>query len=111
MDDTILFLLVCNNFVYSCKQYYQFQFLIILYLFFQWNSLIRNFRSEIPLARHRRYMKTYDECFVASDAVEWLHQYLKNNPNFGTNVSRYKIQLKFSFSSNISLIINTSDIL
>ncbi|XP_053393922.1 DEP domain-containing protein 1B-like isoform X2 [Mercenaria mercenaria] len=53
-----------------------------------WNGLIRNFRSDIPLGRHRRYMKTYDDCFVASDAVEWLHQYLKKNPNFGTDVSR-----------------------
>ena len=61
---------------------------VSLFVFFQWNNLIRTFRSDIPLARHRRYMKTYDECFVASDAVEWLHQYLKNNPNFGTNVSR-----------------------
>ncbi|XP_060555654.1 DEP domain-containing protein 1B-like isoform X2 [Ruditapes philippinarum] len=53
-----------------------------------WNGLIRNFRSDIPLGRHRRYMKTYDDCFVASDAVDWLHQYLKKNPNFGTDVSR-----------------------
>lgn len=34
-------------------------------------------------------MKTYDDCFVASDAVDWLHQYLKKNPNFGADVSRY----------------------
>ncbi|XP_052243752.1 DEP domain-containing protein 1B-like isoform X3 [Dreissena polymorpha] len=53
-----------------------------------WNSLIRSFRNGIELGRHRRYMKTYDECFVASDAVEWMHQYLTENPNFGTDVSR-----------------------
>lgn len=56
--------------------------------FLQWNGLIRAFRSEIQLGRHRRYMRTYDECFAASDAVEWVHQYLKKNPNFGTSVSK-----------------------
>ncbi|XP_052775128.1 DEP domain-containing protein 1A-like isoform X5 [Mya arenaria] len=59
-----------------------------------WNGLIRAFRSDIQLSRHRRYMKTYDDCFVATDAVEWLHQYLKKNPNFGADVSRVQaIQL------------------
>ncbi|KAL4236703.1 DEP domain-containing protein [Mactra antiquata] len=53
-----------------------------------WNGLIRTFRSDIQLGRHRRYMKTYDDCFVASEAVDWLHQYLKENPNFGADISR-----------------------
>ncbi|KAK3579133.1 hypothetical protein CHS0354_022153 [Potamilus streckersoni] len=59
-----------------------------------WNELIRTFRAEIPLARHRRYMKTYDNCFVASEAIDWLHQYLRQNPNFGSAVTRFQsIQL------------------
>lgn len=65
-------------------------FLIYWFSFaFQWTGLVRAFRNDIQLSRHRRYMKTYDDCFVASDAVEWVHQYLQKNPNFGTDVTRY----------------------
>ena len=50
-------------------------------------------------------MKTYDDCFVASDAVEWLHQYLKNNPNFGTDVSRFVINNSFRAFLNLSVFL------
>jgi hypothetical protein len=33
-------------------------------------------------------MKQYDDAFVASEAVDWLHEYLKENPNFGPSVNR-----------------------
>ncbi|VDI58246.1 Hypothetical predicted protein [Mytilus galloprovincialis] len=42
----------------------------------------------MPLGRHRRYMKTYDNCFSSSEAVDWLHDYLKSNKNFGADVTR-----------------------
>ncbi|XP_071120742.1 DEP domain-containing protein 1A-like isoform X2 [Mytilus edulis] len=53
-----------------------------------WNEVIVTFRNGMPLGRHRRYMKTYDNCFSSSEAVDWLHDYLKSNKNFGADVTR-----------------------
>ncbi|KAK3089623.1 hypothetical protein FSP39_005143 [Pinctada imbricata] len=53
-----------------------------------WNDVIQTFRQEMPVSRHRRYMKTYDKCFTAGEAVDWLHEYLKSNCNFGPDVTR-----------------------
>lgn len=59
-----------------------------------WNNIIKVFRSGIPVGRRRRYMKTYDKAFTANEAIDWMHSYLKNNPNFGTDVTRQQtIQL------------------
>ncbi|XP_064605126.1 DEP domain-containing protein 1B-like isoform X2 [Liolophura sinensis] len=63
-----------------------------------WNDIIRTFRTGLPLGRNRRYMKTYDNCFAASDAVDWLHEHLKCNPNFGETVTRAQtVQLMQKF--------------
>ncbi|KAK6179734.1 hypothetical protein SNE40_012028 [Patella caerulea] len=53
-----------------------------------WNDVIYTFRNGMPCGKHRRYMRTYEDCFVASCAVEWVHNYMKNNPNFGQEVTR-----------------------
>jgi hypothetical protein len=45
-------------------------------------------RNGMPLGRHRRYMKTYDNCFSSSEGIDWLHDYLKSNRNFGADVTR-----------------------
>lgn len=46
-------------------------------------------------------MKQYDDVFVASEAVDWLHDYLKENPNFGPSVSRQQaVQLCQKFLSH-----------
>ena len=56
---------------------------------FQWNEVICAFRTGVPAVRHRRYMKTYEDCFTASEAVDWLHSYLKSNCNFASEVTRF----------------------
>ena len=56
---------------------------------FQWNDVILTFRSGMSVGRHRRYMKSYDSCFIASESIDWLHEELKNNPNFGPKVTRW----------------------
>ena len=33
-------------------------------------------------------MRTYDNCFTGSEAIEWLHKHLKKNPNFDVEVTR-----------------------
>ena len=38
-------------------------------------------------------MKYYDDCFSGSDALAWIHDFLKLNPNFGQNVSRTQAKL------------------
>jgi len=53
-----------------------------------WNDIITNFRSGMPVKRHRKGLKTYDNCFRSSDAVEWLHKNLQTNNNFGVQVRR-----------------------
>ncbi|XP_064625185.1 DEP domain-containing protein 1B-like [Lineus longissimus] len=55
-----------------------------------WNEVLHAFRDNMPIGRHRRNMRTYEHCFVASDSVDWLHEYLKRNSNFGAGVSRYQ---------------------
>ena len=42
----------------------------------------------MPVSRHWRGLKQYDNCFAASDAIQWLHHHLVNNPNFGKTVTR-----------------------
>lgn len=55
-----------------------------------WNDVILAFRRGMPVSRHRRYMKTYDSCFSANESINWLHQYLRANPNFGSDVTRFQ---------------------
>ncbi|KAH9523688.1 hypothetical protein Btru_040659 [Bulinus truncatus] len=55
-----------------------------------WNDVIGAFRQFVPCGRHRRYMKTFDNCFSGGSATDWLHQYLKNSNNFNEEVSREK---------------------
>lgn len=50
--------------------------------------MVRNLRSSMPVGRHRKNMRMYDDSFVASEAVDWLHQHLKMNPNFEPDVTR-----------------------
>ncbi|KAG8177162.1 hypothetical protein JTE90_021756 [Oedothorax gibbosus] len=53
-----------------------------------WNEVISAFQSGMPLKKHRRRIQTFNSCFTASDAVTWLHCYLLNNANFGSDVTR-----------------------
>ncbi|XP_041357384.1 DEP domain-containing protein 1B-like isoform X2 [Gigantopelta aegis] len=53
-----------------------------------WNDVVATFRMGMPQGRHKRYMRTHENCFVATQAVDWLHRYLKGNPNFGPEVNR-----------------------
>ncbi|KAL1439424.1 hypothetical protein MTO96_010241 [Rhipicephalus appendiculatus] len=66
-----------------------------------WNSVIRSFRDGMPKGKHRRHMRTFDNCFVASDAISWLHEHLQGDPNFGPAVTRHQtMQLLQKFLEN-----------
>ncbi|XP_038646912.1 DEP domain-containing protein 1B-like isoform X3 [Scyliorhinus canicula] len=66
-----------------------------------WNETIELFRAKMPLKKHRLHFRTHDHCFFASEGVDWLHELLKSNHNFGPEVSRYQtVQLLKKFLKN-----------
>lgn len=70
-------------------------------LSFQWNEVTRLFRAGMPLRKHRQNFRNYSCCFTASAAVDWLHQLLCNNSNFGPDVTRQQtVQLLKKFLKN-----------
>uniref|UniRef100_A0A673G2W8 Retinal Mueller cells isomerohydrolase n=1 Tax=Sinocyclocheilus rhinocerous TaxID=307959 RepID=A0A673G2W8_9TELE len=59
-----------------------------------WNEVTKLFRAGMPLKKHRQHFRVYMNCFTASAAVDWLHELLKNNSNFGPEVTKQQtIQL------------------
>ncbi|XP_039623752.1 DEP domain-containing protein 1A-like isoform X2 [Polypterus senegalus] len=66
-----------------------------------WNEVTKLFRAGMPLKNHRHNFRRYGNCFTASAAVDWLHELLKNNSNFGPDVTRQQtIQLLRKFLKN-----------
>ena len=58
-------------------------------------------KISVPVKKRRWRMKTYQDVFLASEALDWLHGYLKQNPNFGVDVTRQQaIQLCEKFMKN-----------
>lgn len=70
-------------------------------LVFQWNEVTRLFRAGMPLKKHRQNFRHHASCFSATAAVDWLHQLLCNNSNFGPDVTRQQtVQLLKKFLKN-----------
>uniref|UniRef100_H2ZRR0 DEP domain containing 1 n=1 Tax=Latimeria chalumnae TaxID=7897 RepID=H2ZRR0_LATCH len=66
-----------------------------------WNEVTQLFRAGMPLRKHRIHFKSYRSCFTASEAVDWLHDLLKNDSNFGPEVTRQQtVQLLRKFLKN-----------
>uniref|UniRef100_A0A4X1VZ88 DEP domain-containing protein n=1 Tax=Sus scrofa TaxID=9823 RepID=A0A4X1VZ88_PIG len=66
-----------------------------------WNEVTTSFRSGMPLRKHRQHFKKYGNCFTAGEAVDWLYDLLRNNSNFGPEVTRQQtIQLLRKFLKN-----------
>ncbi|XP_067270208.1 DEP domain-containing protein 1A isoform X1 [Pseudorasbora parva] len=66
-----------------------------------WNEVTKLFRAGMPLKKHRQHLRVYASCFSASAAVDWLHELLKNNSNFGPEVTRQQtVQLLKKFLKN-----------
>ncbi|XP_075445782.1 DEP domain-containing protein 1B-like [Ascaphus truei] len=66
-----------------------------------WNETIELFRAGMSQKKHRIHFKTYEKCFTASEAVDWLHELLQCNQNFGPEVTRNQtIQLLKKFQKN-----------
>lgn len=56
----------------------------------QWNETIKLFRGGMPLRRHWAHFRYYDCSFTGSEAVDYLHELLRGNYNFGPEVTRYQ---------------------
>ncbi|XP_053157294.1 DEP domain-containing protein 1B [Hemicordylus capensis] len=66
-----------------------------------WNETIEHFRGGMPLRKHRCHFKSYEHCFTASEAVDWLHSLLRHNQNFSPEVTRTQtVQLLKKFLKN-----------
>ncbi|XP_066228297.1 DEP domain-containing protein 1A isoform X3 [Saccopteryx leptura] len=66
-----------------------------------WNEVTTSFRAGMPLRKHRQHFKKYGSCFTAGEAVDWLYNLLRNNSNFGPEVTRQQtIQLLRKFLKN-----------
>ncbi|XP_049341469.1 DEP domain-containing protein 1A isoform X1 [Astyanax mexicanus] len=66
-----------------------------------WNEVTKLFRAGMPLKKHRQHFKVYTNCFTATAAVDWLHELLRNNSNFGQEVTRQQtVQLLKKFFKN-----------
>ncbi|CAN9500289.1 unnamed protein product [Ophioblennius macclurei] len=66
-----------------------------------WNEVTRLFRAGMPLKKHRQNFRHHPSCFTASAAVDWLHQLLCSNSNFGPDVTRQQtLQLLKKFLKN-----------
>ena len=70
-------------------------------VFLQWNEVTRLFRSGMPIRKHRQNFRVHSACFMATAAVDWLHQLLCSNSNFGPDVTRQQtVQLLKKFLKN-----------
>uniref|UniRef100_A0A672SPV0 DEP domain containing 1B n=1 Tax=Sinocyclocheilus grahami TaxID=75366 RepID=A0A672SPV0_SINGR len=66
-----------------------------------WNETIRLFRGGMPVRRHWAHFRSYDHSFTGAEAVDFLHELLRRNQNFGPEVTRYQtLQLLRKFFKN-----------
>ncbi|XP_014878033.1 DEP domain-containing protein 1A-like isoform X2 [Poecilia latipinna] len=66
-----------------------------------WNEVTRLFRAGMPVRKHRQNFRHHASCFTAAAAVDWLHQLLQSNSNFGPEVTRQQtVQLLKKFLKN-----------
>ncbi|XP_043919746.1 DEP domain-containing protein 1B [Protopterus annectens] len=66
-----------------------------------WNEIVKLFVAGMPIRKHRIHFRSYDSCFCAFEAVDWMHELLKGNINFGPEVNRSQtVQLLKKFLKN-----------
>ncbi|XP_069581288.1 DEP domain-containing protein 1A [Brachyistius frenatus] len=66
-----------------------------------WNEVTQLFRAGMPLRKHRQNLRHHSSCFTACAAVDWMHQLLRSNSNFGPDVTRQQtVQLLKKFLKN-----------
>ncbi|VDM98174.1 unnamed protein product [Thelazia callipaeda] len=61
---------------------------IFLICSLQWNGMIKRFRSAMPVSRHRRQLRFFDDCFAGREAVDFLMNELPKFVHDGREVTR-----------------------
>ncbi|KAF6018784.1 DEPDC1 [Bugula neritina] len=56
-----------------------------------WNDIIRIFRAGMPIGRHWKQLRPYDDCFVASEAVDWLFEVLQHRHDSSPKLTRSQV--------------------
>jgi len=74
-----------------------------------WNDIIRTMRAEMPTRKHKKNLKTFENCFSSSEAIEWLHKNLQKNSNFGSDVTREQTVQLLSKLARAGIIENVRD--
>ncbi|VDK83302.1 unnamed protein product [Litomosoides sigmodontis] len=53
-----------------------------------WNGMIRRFRSGMPVKRHRRQLRIFDDCFTGREAVDFMMNELPKFIHDGREITR-----------------------
>jgi len=57
-----------------------------------WNDLVELFRSGMVCKKHWHRFKVVQNCFTASEAVDWLLNLLRSHKTFGNHEENYKVK-------------------
>ena len=57
-----------------------------------WNDMVNHLRGNVVVKRRRWKMKSYDDCFQGSEAIEVLQNYVKSHPDLRHTVSRAQLR-------------------
>ena len=74
-----------------------------------WNSIVRSLHEGVPRKKHRKHLKTYEDCFTANEVIEWLFRQLKKNPNFDSDVSKEQALMLLQKLFHAGVIIRIDD--
>ena len=74
-----------------------------------WNSIVRSLHDGIPRKKHRKHLRTYEDCFTANEAIEWLFRQLKTNPNFDSDVTKEQTLLLLQKLFRAGVIVRIDD--
>jgi hypothetical protein len=56
-----------------------------------WQEIIEKFRRGMPLSKHRLRMKTIEDSFTGSEAIEWMTLYLQTSGHFESAVTKKQV--------------------
>ena len=56
-----------------------------------WNETAEAFFKQMPRKRHMRQLKFHHNCFAAKNAVDHMHEILKNNHSLKNEVTRQQV--------------------
>lgn len=66
-------------------------------------------RAEMPTRKHKKNLKTYENCFSSAEVIDWLHKNLQKNSNFGTDVTREQTIQLLSKLARAGILENVRD--